>query len=89
MHDAAPALVAPHGRVADSSHATYSLLFAFDLPAQMFFIIGLGLCDEKDITIRGLEVGLHLYLFLGYPRLVRSRLSAGPLESTSRLIPVY
>jgi hypothetical protein len=23
---------------------------------KMFYIIGLGLCDEKDITIRGLEV---------------------------------
>ena len=23
----------------------------------MFYIIGLGLCDEKDITVRGLEVG--------------------------------
>jgi diphthamide biosynthesis methyltransferase len=22
----------------------------------MFYVIGLGLCDEKDITIRGLEV---------------------------------
>jgi len=22
----------------------------------MFYLIGLGLCDEKDITIRGLEV---------------------------------
>jgi hypothetical protein len=23
---------------------------------SMFYIIGLGLCDEKDITLRGLEV---------------------------------
>lgn len=23
----------------------------------MFYVIGLGLCDEKDITVRGLEVG--------------------------------
>lgn len=23
---------------------------------NMFYLIGLGLCDEKDITIRGLEV---------------------------------
>ena len=22
----------------------------------MFYLVGLGLCDEKDITIRGLEV---------------------------------
>ena len=22
----------------------------------MFYLIGLGLCDEKDITVRGLEV---------------------------------
>ena len=26
----------------------------------MFYIIGLGLSDEKDITIRGLEVRSHL-----------------------------
>ena len=26
----------------------------------MFYIIGLGLCDEKDITVRGLEVGAQL-----------------------------
>ena len=24
----------------------------------MFYIVGLGLCDEKDITVRGLEVCL-------------------------------
>jgi diphthamide biosynthesis methyltransferase len=24
----------------------------------MFYIIGLGLCDEKDITVRGLEVNM-------------------------------
>lgn len=26
----------------------------------MFYLIGLGLCDEKDITVKGLEVGLLL-----------------------------
>ena len=26
-------------------------------PSAMFYVIGLGLCDEKDITLRGLEVG--------------------------------
>lgn len=25
----------------------------------MFYVIGLGLCDEKDITVRGLEVNFH------------------------------
>ena len=25
---------------------------------QMFYLIGLGLCDEKDITLKGLEVSL-------------------------------
>jgi len=25
----------------------------------MFYIIGLGLCDEKDVTIRGLEVNIN------------------------------
>lgn len=25
----------------------------------MFYIIGLGLCDEKDITVRGLEVSVQ------------------------------
>jgi diphthine synthase len=27
----------------------------------MFYVIGLGLCDEKDITVRGLEVS-HYYI---------------------------
>ena len=27
-----------------------------DQPGAMFYIIGLGLSDEKDITLRGLEV---------------------------------
>jgi len=27
----------------------------------MFYIVGLGLCDEKDITVRGLEVGMQHY----------------------------
>jgi diphthamide biosynthesis methyltransferase len=38
----------------------------------MFYLIGLGLCDEKDITIRGLEVRMthrredwNLKMFLG------------------------
>lgn len=26
------------------------------IQAIMFYVIGLGLCDEKDITVRGLEV---------------------------------
>ena len=30
--------------------------------ANMFYIIGLGLCDEKDITVRGLEVRVLLLL---------------------------
>lgn len=24
----------------------------------MFYIVGLGLCDEKDITVRGLEASI-------------------------------
>ena len=42
---------------------------------NMFYLIGLGLCDEKDITIRGLEVrttdqikGWSLKTFLGCQR---------------------
>ena len=27
----------------------------------MFYVIGLGLSDEKDITVKGLEVGCPLY----------------------------
>ena len=27
----------------------------------MFYVIGLGLSDEKDITVKGLEVGWILY----------------------------
>jgi len=30
----------------------------------MFYIIGLGLADEKDITIKGLEVILNLILLI-------------------------
>ena len=30
---------------------------------KMFYIIGLGLCDEKDITLRGLEVRTCYYSF--------------------------
>ena len=29
---------------------------SFEVTGNMFYIIGLGLCDEKDITVRGLEV---------------------------------
>ena len=29
--------------------------------SAMFYIIGLGLCDEKDITVRGLEVGAQSF----------------------------
>lgn len=32
---------------------------SLQLSFKMFYLIGLGLCDEKDITVRGLEV---LYL---------------------------
>lgn len=28
----------------------------------MLYIIGLGLSDEKDITLRGLEVSIHSFL---------------------------
>lgn len=28
----------------------------------MLYIIGLGLCDEKDITVRGLEVRYRLII---------------------------
>ncbi len=27
----------------------------------MFYIVGLGLCDEKDVTIRGLKVKYVVY----------------------------
>lgn len=36
-----------------SSHACFLCLSA---SVNMFYVIGLGLCDEKDITIKGLEV---------------------------------
>lgn len=33
-----------------------SEFFLICLSSNMFYLIGLGLCDEKDITVRGLEV---------------------------------
>ena len=33
----------------------------------MFYIIGLGLCDEKDITVRGLEVRIIIFALAVYP----------------------
>ena len=43
----------------------------------MFYLIGLGLCDEKDITVRGLEVGVthrskdwSLKAFLGHQKML-------------------
>jgi hypothetical protein len=32
------------------------------LRTSMFYIIGLGLCDEKDITLRGLEASIRLII---------------------------
>lgn len=58
----------------------------------MFYVIGLGLCDEKDITVRGLEVGPYLHL-IHYktilPTLSRSnndRQSKDPREFTLKPI---
>jgi hypothetical protein len=52
----------------------------------MLYLIGLGLCDEKDITIRGLEVWMtyrnkdwSLKTFLGCQRML-PRLSRGVYE---------
>jgi diphthamide biosynthesis methyltransferase len=36
----------------------------------MFYVIGLGLCDEKDITIRGLEVILFFFYVSQQPSLI-------------------
>lgn len=48
----------------------------------MFYIIGLGLCDEKDITVRGLEVIQKLINFS-----VKSKLCPTPqaVKSSSRV----
>jgi hypothetical protein len=35
---------------------------AFLLHTAMFYVIGLGLCDEKDITVRGLEVRNPIFI---------------------------
>lgn len=33
----------------------------------MFYIVGLGLCDEKDITVRGLEASSASILLRNLP----------------------
>lgn len=46
--------------IAMSGHAVYSGSYRVQVFTRtiiaMFYIIGLGLADEKDITIKGLEV---------------------------------
>lgn len=32
----------------------------------MFYVIGLGLSDEKDITVKGLEVGTNRSIMTGH-----------------------
>ena len=56
----------------------------------MFYIIGLGLSDEKDVTVRGLEVGhsLSLYfLVLRKPQVIK-RSSRVYLESYTSILMV-
>jgi hypothetical protein len=48
-----------------------SVTHVTDQLADMFYIIGLGLCDEKDITFRGLEVGHTLFLTTDVDTFVR------------------
>lgn len=46
----------------------------------MFYLIGLGLCDEKDITIRGLEVS-HRFIYFSKLR----RMHNQAVKSCSRI----
>ena len=36
----------------------------------MFYIVGLGLADEKDVTLRGLEVLITPSILLSYKRFI-------------------
>jgi len=50
----------------------------------MFYIIGLGLCDEKDITVRGLEAikscsRIYLEAYTSILMVEKSRLIGGVL----------
>lgn len=53
----------------------------------MFYLIGLGLCDEKDITVRGLEV--QYVLPSRFPELNVSRQSKDARECTLKHTPVF
>lgn len=53
----------------------------------MFFVIGLGLCDEKDVTLRGLEVRAHqtrIYTEAKTPVLGYSKFIAGLSRSVHK-----
>lgn len=51
----------------------------------MFYIIGLGLADEKDITLRGLEVIIILVLFTGFLRPSDPSCSYQAIKNSSRV----
>ncbi len=40
----------------DGGHVLFLGTFFLFFVIHMFYLVGLGLCDEKDITVRGLEV---------------------------------
>lgn len=52
--------------------------FQVSFGTSMFYIIGLGLCDEKDITLRGLEA--CTFYFIGICAQPWTRLCMALLE---------
>jgi hypothetical protein len=64
-------------RVDGGGCAAYSDRYQFSgtVTGPMFYIIGLGLADEKDITIKGLEVILNLILLIQLGSVLMKRLS--------------
>jgi len=55
----------------------------------MFYIIGLGLSDEKDVTLRGLEVLIIPFKFISNERFIHNRPSRIRRVYTSRHIRVF
>lgn len=53
----APKISAPHGGVAIPQGPSFCLLLdIYSQVIKMLYLIGLGLSDETDITVKGLEI---------------------------------
>jgi diphthine synthase len=54
----------------------------------MFYLIGLGLCDEKDITVRGLEVCMCIGIYNSLTMKVIKRCERVYLEAYTSVLMI-